>query len=559
MYLRYEQLSDKVRSWADSHPDFVRLTSLGQTEDGRSMWLLTIGPDPDCLRPAVWVDGNMHAVELCGSAVALRIAEDMIALHSDPGATIHGLPSHVCDRLREVLFYVLPRMSPDGAECVLETGRYVRSLPRDKRKNREHAHWVTGDVDGDGLVMLMRVRDPAGEFVESSEVPNLMLPRRLEDPPPYYKIYPEGTIENFDGSAVPDPSYLSDNQTDLNRNFPFAWTPEHQQRGAGAHPMSEPESRAVVEFATEHPHLFAWLNLHTFGGVFIRPLGDKPDSKMDRQDLAVFRQIGAWAEELTGYPMVSGYEEFTYQPEVPIYGDLSEYAFHQRGCIAYVVELWDLFSRVGFERQKRFVDNYTHMTRDQMIALGRWDVEHNHSRVVRPWKPHPHAQLGPVEVGGVDPRFGMWNPPPEELDGVCESQSAAFLRVAALAPALRVETQSREVLGDDVTRVTFRVSNIGYLPTYILASAKQLDIAEPLYAEASGTGCELVENEPARKLIGHLEGWGRGLFDGSETLCHQRSRGNASTQRVTYTVRGRGKLTLRVGSCRVGWIEHVVD
>ena len=37
---------------------------------------------------------------------------------------------------------------------------------------------------------------------------------------------------------------------------------------------SAPETRAVMDFAIKHPHIFTWLNLHTFGGVLIRPLGD---------------------------------------------------------------------------------------------------------------------------------------------------------------------------------------------------------------------------------------------------------------------------------------------
>src|SRR5262245_44271374 len=117
MFLRYDELTRRVHGWAEAHPEFVRVTSIGKTPEGRDMWLITIGRDPDRPRPAVWVDGNMHAGELTGSAVALAIAEDAIALHRSPGATVHGLPPHVCDRLREILFHVLPRMSPDGAEC----------------------------------------------------------------------------------------------------------------------------------------------------------------------------------------------------------------------------------------------------------------------------------------------------------------------------------------------------------------------------------------------------------------------------------------------------------
>ena len=90
---------------------------------------------------------------------------------------------------------------------------------------------------------------------------------------------------------------------------------------------------------------------------------------MNQEDLALYRQLGAWAEELTGYPMVSGCEEFLYEPDTPLHGDLTDYAYHQRGAVAYVVELWDLFKQVGFERKKRFVDNYTQLTRADMLKI----------------------------------------------------------------------------------------------------------------------------------------------------------------------------------------------
>ena len=436
-FLDHDTLTAQVRAWADAFPDLVRLRSLGESLEGRPLWHLTIGPDPDRIRPAVWIDGNMHASELCGSSVALAMAEDAIRLHLEPDQPIHGFPAHLRERLHKVLFYVLPRMSPDGAECVLTTARYVRSAPRDRRPNQQHPHWTPGDVDGDGLALLMRVVDPAGEFVESEVVPGLMLPRRIDDPPPYYRLYPEGTIEHFDGHHVPAPNFLTDNQTDLNRNFPYSWKSEPDQRGAGAFPGSEPESRAVMDFAVDHPEIFAWLNLHTFGGVFIRPLGDGPDSAMNQEDLAIYREIGAWSEDLTGYPMVSGFKEFLYQPDTPLYGDLSEYAYQHRGCLAYVVELWDLFAQLGMKRGQKFVDYYSHMTRDDLERLGTWDREHNHGRALRPWRRVTHPQLGAVEVGGIDPRVGLWNPPYERIDEILRGAEQRVLagRGAGAGPA----------------------------------------------------------------------------------------------------------------------------
>ena len=557
-YLDHDALTNQVRGWAAAFPEIVRLSSIGTTPEGRDLWLLTIGPDPDRTRPSVWVDGNMHASELCGSSVALAMAEDILRHHLDPEAPLLDLPRPAIDALRDVRWFVLPRMSPDGAEAVLKTGRYVRSAPRDLRPNRTHSRWMTGDVDGDGLALLMRVKDPGGEYVASEEVPGLMLPRRIEDDGPYYKLYPEGYIEHFDGHTIPTPHFLSDNETDFNRQFPWSWAPAHEQAGAGAYPLAEPEARAVVEHASRHPEIFAWLNCHTFGGVFIRPLGHLPDTKMDPQDLALFRQIGAWGEELTGYPMVSGFEEFTYEPDKPLHGDLSDYAYNQRGAIAYVVELWDLFKRIGMPRKKRFVDAYTQLGRTEMIALGHWDAKHNEGRVVRPWKAFRHAQLGAVEIGGVDPRVGLWNPPYDQIASICADQSKAFLRVASLAPRLAFGEVTTEALSDGLTRVVVSVENHGYLPTYVLSSARKLDFNEPLHVDADLHGVKLVDPAEAHRSIGHLDGWGRGLYDGSGALYYQRSRGNTGSATVTYLVRGRGNLTLRAGCCRVGEVHRTI-
>lgn len=556
-FLRYAELTEQVHRWADAFPDIVRVSSIGRSGAGRELWLVTIGREPDRVRPAVWIDGNMHASELCGSSVALAIAEDAIRLHAEPDGAVHGLAPHVADTLRDVLFYVLPRMSPDGAEEVLSTGRYVRSTPRDDRPDRNRPRWRRRDIDGDGLALLMRVRDDTGEFVESPDVPGLLVPRQLDDAGPFYKVYPEGIIEPFDGRTIPTPSYLSDNPIDLNRNFPYDWAPECDQAGAGAFPGSEPESRAVLEFTSARPHIFAWLNLHTFGGVAIRPLGSAPDAKMDQDDLALYRQVAEWTERYTGYPTVSGYEEFTYEPEKPLHGDLTEYAYHQRGCLAYVVELWDLFEQLGFPRTKRFVDRYTHLDRDHLEALARWDAKHNASRSFRPWRPVHHPQLGEVEVGGLDPRVGMWNPPYERIDEVCRGQAAAFLRVAALAPRLRVTARDVARLDDVVRRVDVTVANLGYLPTYVLSSARRLDWNEPLVAEVATDGCALVDPASARVDVGHLDGWGRGKHNAA--LFHMHSRGTTGRRTLSWAVRGAGVVTIRIGGCRTGWVTERVE
>jgi hypothetical protein len=293
--------------------------------------------------------------------------------------------------------------------------------------------------------------------------------------------------------------------------------------------------------------------------VFIRPAGHLPDTKMDQQDLDIFKQVGVWAEALTSYPMVSGYEEFLYEPDKPLHGDLTDYAYNQRGCLAYVVELWDPFARLGMPRPKKFVEYYSKLGRAELVKLAWWDRDENGSRIVRPWKRFRHEQLGEVEIGGVDPRYGLWNPPPELLAPVCLQQAHHFLRVAAMAPAVAIGKVERIPLGDGLTRVEVVIDNQGYLGTYGMPSARKLDWNEPLFADAvADGGCALVDRNAGHVALGHLDGWGRGL-EGASNLFHLRSRGTSSSARASWVVRGAGRLVVRAGSCRVGFVEHAID
>ena len=564
-YLDYAELTQQLAAWGKAYPDLVRVSSLGKSAEGRDIPLLTIGRNPDEPRPAVWIDGNMHATELCGSSVALAIAEDVIGIHEGkavvpaPDKGTRGqapsgiqLPSHMQDAIRDAIFYIVPRMSPDGAEAVMKTGRYVRSSPIDQRRHKGHAYWEAHDFDGDGVISFIRQVNDDGELAELAGHPGVMVPRMPEDPPPYYKLYPEGRIVNFDGRRIPDPYFLSDNQYDFNRNFPYSWAPEHEQEGAGDFPGSAPETRAILDFVTGHPEIMTWLNLHTFGGVLIRPLGDKPDDKMDQADLAVYRQVEAWTKEFTGYPTVSGFHEFLYQPEKPLKGDLTDYAYHQRGCLAYVIELWDLFTQIGMEPRKPFVDIYTRLDRKHYVALAKWDKEVNKGRVFKQWRKVKHPQLGEVEVGGLDTLVGVSNPPYEKLAEVCERQSAAFLRVAALIPRVGIDVLRTEKLGEKLTRIELRISNRGYFGTYGLNSAKKLQHSEPLRLSAECTDVRLAAPAESVIEVGHLDGWGQGLYAGANVFFPW-TRGNVHEKFVTLVAQGKGKLKVKVGSCRVGY------
>ncbi len=65
---------------------------------------------------------------------------------------------------------------------------------------------------------------------------------------------------------------------------------------------------------------------------------------------------------------------------------------------------------------------------------------------------------------------------------------------------------------------------------------------------------------PAESIteIGHLDGWGQGLHNGASIFMPW-TRGNVHEKFVTLVAEGKGKLQVKVGSCRVGYQTLEVD
>src|SRR5688500_386994 len=54
-FLDYTRLTDQLKAWAGAYPELCRLESIGKTPEGRELWLLVLGREPERVRPAVWV------------------------------------------------------------------------------------------------------------------------------------------------------------------------------------------------------------------------------------------------------------------------------------------------------------------------------------------------------------------------------------------------------------------------------------------------------------------------------------------------------------------------
>ncbi len=190
-YYRYDDLTTHLQAWATQFPNLCQLASLGKSYEGRDIWVMTVtnfASGSDSEKPAMWVDGNIHATEVSASTAALHLLHKLL--------TTYGADEKVTYALDTRAFYIVPRLNPDGAEWALaDVPRYVRSSTRPYPRMDKLDGLHQEDVDGNGRILQMRLPDPNGAWKIHSEDPRLMIPRAADEPSGgnFYRVLPEGS------------------------------------------------------------------------------------------------------------------------------------------------------------------------------------------------------------------------------------------------------------------------------------------------------------------------------------------------------------------------------
>ena len=177
-----------------------------------------------------------------------------------------------------------------------------------------------------GISCRCAIKDPNGDWKVSTLDARMMEKRAPNEfGGEYYRMLPEGRIENFDGYQIKIAAPAAG--LDHNRNFPADWRVEVEQHGAGPYPLSEPEPRAIADFIISHPNINIAQSYHTFCGAILRSYAYKSDDEMEVHDLWVFKKIGSIGTKLTGYRNISIFHDFKYHPKQILTGGLFGLAF----------------------------------------------------------------------------------------------------------------------------------------------------------------------------------------------------------------------------------------
>jgi murein tripeptide amidase MpaA len=510
-YLRYDELTSLLHALADARPELVRVESIGKSYEGRDIWCATVthfATGPDNEKPAFYADGNIHATEVSPTTACTYLLHKLAAEYGKDETITRALDTRA--------FYIIPRVNPDGAEVFLsDAPRYLRSSTRPYPFDEEPIEGLKReDVNGDGLVLQMRVPDPAGAWKKHPDDPRILIRRdATEEGGEYFRLLPEGRITSYDG--VTFTMQRTKEGLDLNRNFPAHWRPEHEQYGAGPYPTSEPEARALVAFITGHKNICGAVTFHTFSGVNLRPYGTQADETFPAEDLWTYQKIGKKGTEITGYPAVSVFHDFKYHPKEVITGVFDDWCYDHLGIFAWTTEIWSPQRQAGitegFDKEtKPGSFRFTTWGRDHDpeddVKMVRWADEKLEGKAYYDWKPFDHPDLGPVELGGWDILYSHRNPPPPFLEPEIAPFADWIVWQALISPLLRIHTAEATPLGDGSYRVRLVVENTGWLPSYVAKKALERKAVRPVVAEILlPEGATLVTGK-SREELSHLEG-----------------------------------------------------
>ena len=567
----YEEATALLKKWAAAHPDIVDLYSVGQSLEGRELWQVTItnkktGKDTD--KPAFFIEGGRHAGEISGIEATLYFIDHVLSNYgTDPAIT---------KLVDTKALYAKPHNNPDGASLYHYTAQTLRSTvrPDDNDGDGLFDEDPGEDLDGDGFIRQMRrhVGEGKGNAKIDPKDPKGRLMERVAQGEGDYELYSEGWDNDNDGRLNED----GIGGLDLHRNYPENWRPMKEetgrgytQFGAGAYPLSEPETKAVFMFLITHPNVAIVQSLDTAVPMILRgPSVSKSEETMFPEDLELIRRFDAKGLEITGYPW-AGDTFFVYSTRNrtpapgeelqgnPLFGHGPDFGYTYYGSVWYGNEIWNGGRMVDYDKDGDI---------DQHEVL-RWHDENRAGKNdFQMWTKTSHPQFGEVEVGGWNPKWYSQNPPPDMLEPWARKEAMFNVWMAQQLPQVKIVSAAAKPAGDGVYDVTVTVTNEGLMPT-ALEMAKRVKMVRPDRVTLElATGQSIVRPEGAPAPGGRRGGRGMMGFGGpGGTPATPRATEDigwlkaGETKTVTFKVKGTGSAKVTIGSTRGGVDTTTVD
>ncbi|MGV6815492.1 MAG: M14 family metallopeptidase [Phycisphaerales bacterium] len=455
----YDEITEIVHDLVDAYPELLTLESIGKSEQGRDMWLITLnnpktGPAQD--KPAMYIDGNVHGNEIQAAETVLYSIWYL--------TKSYGEVDQLTELVDRVAFYFLPSQNPDGRAEWFANPNTPHSArtglhPTDNDFDGLLDEDGPDDLDGDGHITQMWKIDPNGSYRR-----NEVDPRIIERSPEgvqgnLSRLGSEGIDNDGDGRINED----GPGGYDMNRNWASDWQPNYIQYGAGEYPFDRKETNAVAQFVLAHPNIAAGQSYHNAGGMILRgPGADYLSNLYSRSDRRVYEQLGEAGEDLLPYYnyMVINADLYT------VHGGFVNWLAEGLGVVSFTNELWT-DSRIMPDPDREFSTEERMHWQDRML-FGQTFMDYTE---------YDHPTEGKVLIGGGT-KFSSRVTPPFMLEEGCHRNFAFTMFHAANMPQIEFKWVGIKRLDSSLWEVTVEIENTKIIPTRLDLAAKK-NIGEP--------------------------------------------------------------------------------
>ena len=399
---------------------------------------MTIGTGDKDNKPAIAVTGGVDGNHLLGKELALGFASSLLKESSTP---------EVKALLDKITFYIFPDVNPDASEQFFSALKYERTInaaATDDDRDFTFDEDPFEDLNKDGFISQLRVKDPTGRYVESDEDKRIMVEADLsKGETGGYLLFTEGIDNDKDEKLNED----GPGGVNFNRNFTFNY--EEFGLNAGLYPVSEPETKAVADFLFSKFNVFA---VFTFGlqdnlgqpyKSADRPNADRRITSITKSDEVINKLVSDKYHEITG---AKGAPASRTAP-----GNFMDWAYYHYGRYSFGTPAW------WFPAEK---------VKNQEAAFLKFAEKNKIKDAFIPWTEisHPDFPGKKAEIGGIKP-YVMINPPADTLEALISKNYKFLTAIAAMHPELEFLDTKTENAGENIFRLTLKVHNKGIFST----------------------------------------------------------------------------------------------
>jgi hypothetical protein len=452
-YYNYDEVITAMQALQKAYPEFTTLDLIGKSEEGRAIYALTINNNKTgtaLSKPGVYVDGNIHGNEVQAGEVCLYYAQMLL--------TKYGKNEKVTKAVDNNAHYIIPVVNVDGRYHFFKDGN-TPSSNRSIRVAKDDDHDglfdedAPDDLDGDGNICQMRIKDEFGDYKLDSEDKRILVKVKPGEKGEYSLLGYEGIDNDGDGKVNED----AEGYLDPNRNWGFNWMPPYVQQGAGSFPLSGVGLKAIDDFLAAHPNIIIGYAFHNTGGMWLRVPAEK-STEIPSTDVAAYDVIGKEAIKITpGYVYQPAYDLY------PTYGDFDSHLFFIHGAYAFVGELF-MRSQESYKADKKGKkeDDLESLMGGTRTERSREQLKFNDNVVqgelYKEWESFTHPVYGEIEIGGWV-KMSSRLPHPFMLPDLVHRNASVVLLSAQHTPELTIQVFEVKEIGKNLHQVRVRLQN----------------------------------------------------------------------------------------------------